>query len=147
MQTFYGVLEVSEKATSSQIKAAYLRLVRKHHPDTSGNSSTKMFISVQQAYKTLGSDTNRSEYDKWLRGVRGESEPVATAPLRSEPATPATPKEGPSMKAPTAPKSEPKSHSASVNNVVMFRPTLRGMNLRDWFGMVSEPEPTLVAVA
>ena len=49
----YDVLGVSPEASEEQIKAAYRRLARRHHPDRNGNSkdSTAKFIELQEAYE------------------------------------------------------------------------------------------------
>jgi curved DNA-binding protein CbpA len=33
--TYYEILDLSERATQQQVRTAYLRLVKEHHPDRS----------------------------------------------------------------------------------------------------------------
>jgi len=62
--THYEVLGVDSKATAEDIKRAYRKLVRVHHPDRGGDSS--IFVKVQEAYDTLSSPGKRIVYDRSL---------------------------------------------------------------------------------
>ncbi len=58
---YYSVLGVSKTASQDEIKKAYRKLAAKHHPDKGGN--TAEFQKVEEAYRTLGDEKKRSEYD------------------------------------------------------------------------------------
>ncbi|KAH0526358.1 hypothetical protein TsFJ059_009688 [Trichoderma semiorbis] len=66
---YYAILEVSEKASASQIRDAYKRAALKTHPDRVANDSpdreqrTRRFQLVNDAYYTLSDPTRRREYD------------------------------------------------------------------------------------
>jgi DnaJ family protein A protein 2 len=57
----YSILGVSKTATDEEIKQAYKKLAREHHPDKGGNKET--FQKIQEAYETLSNPDKRSEYD------------------------------------------------------------------------------------
>lgn len=49
-EDWFSVLCVSRNATAAEIRASYLDLVKKHHPDTGGNH--EQFVRVQKAFET-----------------------------------------------------------------------------------------------
>lgn len=62
--THYSVLGVKEEATVREIKEAYLRLVKLHHPDTSKNpDSPVIFLCIKDAHEVLIDPAKRREYD------------------------------------------------------------------------------------
>jgi DnaJ family protein B protein 4 len=62
---FYSTLGVSETATQDEIKRAYRALSLKWHPDKNNNSeeANSKFKTINEAYETLGDETQRSMYD------------------------------------------------------------------------------------
>ena len=60
-QDYYADLEVSKNASEAEIKAAYRRLAREHHPDRQGDPLK--FRAVAEAYETLGDPDKRQSYD------------------------------------------------------------------------------------
>ncbi len=62
---FYQILGVKENATEQEIKKAYRKLAREHHPDaTAGDKkSEERFKEISEAYDTLSDSTKRREYD------------------------------------------------------------------------------------
>jgi molecular chaperone DnaJ len=63
---FYKVLGVSKDAPADEIKKAYRKLARKHHPDTNKGDagSEERFKAISEAYDVLSDDTKRREYDE-----------------------------------------------------------------------------------
>jgi len=61
MTDFYQTLGVGRNATEDEIKKAYRKLAGKHHPDRGGD--TKMFQTIEEAYRTLSDPQSRAEYD------------------------------------------------------------------------------------
>ena len=63
--SFYDILEVSETASTDEIKKAYRKLSMIHHPDKNGNSqeSTEKFQKISEAYEVLGTPEKKKEYD------------------------------------------------------------------------------------
>src|SRR5436190_23839492 len=62
---YYKVLGVAEKSTADEIKKAYRKLAKSHHPDSTGGDKTKekRFKEVSNAYEVLGDDKKRKQYD------------------------------------------------------------------------------------
>lgn len=58
---YYTVLGVDEKASTEDIKKAYRKLTKDHHPDRGGD--VKQFHKIQEAYETLSHPQKRQEYD------------------------------------------------------------------------------------
>ncbi len=81
----YEVLGVSRQATADEIKRAYRKLAKQHHPDRNPGSKAaeQRFKEVQAAYEILGDPRKRAEYERaresgfagdipdWAQGVPG----------------------------------------------------------------------------
>ena len=65
----YIVLGVSRDATDAEIKRAYRRLARQHHPDRNPNDAAaeERFKSIQSAYDNIGSTEARHRFDEAQR--------------------------------------------------------------------------------
>jgi len=64
--TYYDCLGVEPTATSSQIKKAYYKLAKIHHPDKSpGPESEQKFKEISEAYSVLYDNEKREKYDKY----------------------------------------------------------------------------------
>ena len=72
---YYKVLGVERNATAAQIKSAYRKLARKHHPDVNpGNKGAEnKFKEINEAYQVLSDPEKRKKYDllgaDWERGA------------------------------------------------------------------------------
>ncbi|MBF8246871.1 MAG: molecular chaperone DnaJ [Rickettsia sp.] len=66
-QDYYSVLGVDRSASASEIKKAYLKLAKKHHPDHNNGSSIaeKKFKEVSEAYDVLKDEQKRAAYDRF----------------------------------------------------------------------------------
>lgn len=64
---YYETLGVPKGASADELKKAYKKLAKKHHPDLNkGNpESEKKFKEINEAYKVLGDDKSRSNYDRF----------------------------------------------------------------------------------
>lgn len=69
MADYYKILKVSQKATNAEVKSAYRRLARKHHPDVNSDNakdSSREFARIAKAYEILGNPKRRADYDRRL---------------------------------------------------------------------------------
>lgn len=63
---YYKILGVGKNASADDIKKAYRKLARKHHPDVNPNDKTaeSKFKELQEAYDILKDEKKRKEYDE-----------------------------------------------------------------------------------
>jgi DnaJ-class molecular chaperone len=66
MRDPYEVLGVAKDASAKDIKAAYRKLAKKHHPDQNPNDpkAKDRFAAVNQAYEVVGDEKARGAYDR-----------------------------------------------------------------------------------
>jgi curved DNA-binding protein len=64
---YYKVLGVDRKATTEEIKKAYRKLARKHHPDLNPNDKEahRKFQEINEANEVLSDPDSRKKYDKY----------------------------------------------------------------------------------
>ena len=60
---YYKTLGVPRNASADEIKKAYRKLARKHHPDAGGEESK--FKEINEAYEVLSDDKKRDLYDQY----------------------------------------------------------------------------------
>lgn len=70
---FYEVLGVPRGATADEIRKAYKKLAKKHHPDAKPGEpgSQQKFAEISEAYEVLGDDEKRKKYDQFGHAFRG----------------------------------------------------------------------------
>ncbi len=63
---YYKILGVDKKAGQKEIKKAYRRLAREHHPDVNpgDKAAEERFKEINEAYEVLGDSTKRQKYDE-----------------------------------------------------------------------------------
>src|SRR5439155_27171735 len=60
----YAVLGVARNASQDEIKQAYRRLARQHHPDASADPGAEdRFKAISAAYEVLSDPAKRERYD------------------------------------------------------------------------------------
>ncbi len=64
---YYQTLGVSKTASQDEIKSAFRKLARKHHPDTATDkaSAEEKFKGINEAYEVLGDPDKRKKYDEY----------------------------------------------------------------------------------
>jgi molecular chaperone DnaJ len=75
MADHYELLGVSRDATAEDIKKAYRRLARQHHPDVNPGdpAAETRFKEITVAYEVLSDPERRARYDRF--GSDGEPSP------------------------------------------------------------------------
>ena len=75
---FYDILGVSRTATADEIKKAFRKQARKHHPDAGGTE--ERFKELNEAYEVLSDPEKRSQYDQYGQYFGGGAPPGAGGP-------------------------------------------------------------------
>src|SRR5258705_3273377 len=62
---YYETLGVPKTATEDEIRTAFRKLARKHHPDVAKDKKTaeEKFKAINEAYEVLGDPEKRAKYD------------------------------------------------------------------------------------
>ena len=76
----YETLEVEKTASQKEIKKAYFRLSKLHHPDKGGEEHK--FKEIAAAYEILSDEQKRAAYDKY--GLEGVDDDPDAAAARGE---------------------------------------------------------------
>src|SRR5216684_3545627 len=63
---YYSTLGVAKTATEKEVKQAFRKLARKHHPDVNPGDKTaeSKFKEINEAYEVLGDPEKRKKYDE-----------------------------------------------------------------------------------
>src|SRR5882757_7743003 len=63
---YYETLGVSKTATDPELKSAFRKLARKHHPDVAKDKATaeEKFKQINEAYEVLSDPEKRRKYDQ-----------------------------------------------------------------------------------
>ena len=64
MSDHYSMLEIERSSTPEEIKTAYRKLARKHHPDKGGDP--EKFKKISEAYSVLSDISKRRQYDSGM---------------------------------------------------------------------------------
>lgn len=80
-QDYYKTLGVNKNATQDEIRDAFRKLARQHHPDANqgDKASEEKFKQINEAYQVLSDPDKRSKYDQfgsaWQNYTRGGGSP------------------------------------------------------------------------
>lgn len=74
MQNPYEVLGVAKNASAKDIKSAFRKLAKKHHPDQNPDDpkAKDRFAAINQAYEIVGDEKNRAAFDRGEIGPDGK---------------------------------------------------------------------------
>lgn len=62
---YYQVLGIGHQATPEEVKRAYRKLARQHHPDVNGaTDAAAKFREINEAYEVLSDPKKRKNYDR-----------------------------------------------------------------------------------
>ena len=65
-KNLYEILEIPQKASKTEIKKGYKKLILKYHPDKNNQKTSDKFLEVKNAFDILYDDEKRELYDKYL---------------------------------------------------------------------------------
>ncbi|KJH71634.1 J domain-containing protein [Aliterella atlantica] len=72
--THYDTLQVSPDATPAEIKQAYRRMVKLHHPDSHQDATDlDQIVRINAAYEILKDTANRRSYDRTLNSGKTQN--------------------------------------------------------------------------
>ena len=72
MTNYYELLEVTENASSQEIKRAFRERAKKLHPDIAGETGAEEMRKLLAAYQTLSDRNRRFEYDRAYNRFAGK---------------------------------------------------------------------------
>jgi molecular chaperone DnaJ len=69
MANHYQTLQVTPRATTSEIKRAYRELAKQHHPDMNGTAKATIdrMVAINAAYEVLNDPGRKQNYDRSLQ--------------------------------------------------------------------------------
>lgn len=82
MKNYYGILEVSENASSEVIGISYQTLIKKYQDGT--ETSNKKVLELNEAYYVLSNTERRKQYDKLRKGQIAESPEANSKKMEGE---------------------------------------------------------------
>lgn len=74
---FYDVLGVPRGASQEDLRKAYKKLARRHHPDSNQQDpeAAKKFAEITEAWEVLGDEQKRQQYDQFGHAASGGGHP------------------------------------------------------------------------
>lgn len=74
---FYDVLGVPRGASQEDLRRAYKKLARRHHPDSNQQDpeAAKKFAEITEAWDVLGDEQKRQQYDQFGHAASGGGHP------------------------------------------------------------------------
>ena len=64
-QNFYEILDAEPQSSHEEIRSRFMQKIKEAHPDKGG--SQILAEKIIKAWKTLGDEEKRKEYDIWLQ--------------------------------------------------------------------------------
>ena len=71
-EDYYQLLDAEPTASKQELRDAYRRVAKLYHPDLNGGNpaAEERFKLIVEAWRTLGDEEKRAEYDDWLERHR-----------------------------------------------------------------------------
>ena len=116
---YYGILGLTSDATLADVKKAYRKLARQHHPDRNNADpgAIDRFRRITEAYEYLSAHLKDNAHGNGYSGPgpapRGPT-PACQAGTRRRPSAPANPRSRPSSSSPAAPPAGTPDGAAST---------------------------------
>jgi curved DNA-binding protein CbpA len=63
----YSIINLPNFSSKEEVKTAFWKLAKLHHPDTSTSNNTSLFLEIKSAYEILSNDEKKLDYDEILR--------------------------------------------------------------------------------
>ncbi|AHM61081.1 chaperone protein DnaJ [Flammeovirgaceae bacterium 311] len=86
MKDYYRILQIAPDASQEEVKKAYRRLAKVHHPDVAAIGKREVqevfILELNEAYQTLRNPEKRSHYD-WIRTYGDTSNSVTTSTIQN----------------------------------------------------------------
>lgn len=70
--THYETLGINKNAKASDIKKAYIKKTKAHHPDVLDSDDGEKFLKIAEAYEVLSNASSRREYDYKTFGMSSQ---------------------------------------------------------------------------
>ena len=64
---YYSILDLTNEASSLQIKNQYRKLAKQYHPDRNDESTEEKMAEINKAYEVLSDEKLKVEYDKFYK--------------------------------------------------------------------------------
>ena len=81
LMDLYGTLGIGRTADCEEIRAAFKKLAKNHHPDIAGGEN-ETFNSIRKAYDLLMDPKKRGAYDEYGFVPGDDASAVVNAPIR-----------------------------------------------------------------
>ena len=71
-EDYYQLLDAEPTASKQELRTAYRRMAKRYHPDHNAGdpAAEERFKLVAEAWRTLGDEAKRADYDSWLERRR-----------------------------------------------------------------------------
>jgi DnaJ-class molecular chaperone len=63
----YSIINLPDFSSKEEVKAAFWKLAKMYHPDTSASNNTILFLEIKSSYEILSDDIKKFAYDETLR--------------------------------------------------------------------------------
>ena len=64
---YYSILDLTNDASTMEIKNQYRKLAKQYHPDRNNESTEKEMSEINKAYEVLSDEKLKVEYDKFCK--------------------------------------------------------------------------------